>query len=170
MAPTSQELPPPSVDNELLTIADRRGMQQGRHAQLIYLVDYVMTHGSSKAPVLDFSVELFRVLGYNSGSRLAQRRVGIDYFICGAKRRTTADVCIFDAVQNEFLLLVQEDKMAVRRDPFGPQVQLVVKAVAAFHMNNASREAAGCPPLAEMVMPGIVMAGTSPRNLLSCSH
>ncbi|KAI0299818.1 hypothetical protein BC826DRAFT_993539 [Russula brevipes] len=152
MTPTSQELPPPSVDHELLTIADRRGMQQGRHAQLIYLVDYVMTHGSSKAPVLDFSAELFRVLGYNYGSRLARRRVGIDYLSCGAKRRTTADVCIFDAVQNEFLLLVQADKMAFPRDPFGPQVRLVEKAVAAFHTNNANREAAGNPPLAEMVV------------------
>jgi hypothetical protein len=125
-------------------------MQQARHVQLICMIDYAMNPGSLGAPAIDFSVELFHVLGYNYRSRIARRRVAVDYSICGAKRRTAADVCIWDPDQNEFLLLVQQDKMA-HRDPFGPQVQLVVKAIAAFHNNNANREAAGRPPLAEKV-------------------
>ncbi|KAI0299807.1 hypothetical protein BC826DRAFT_966809 [Russula brevipes] len=72
-----------------------------------------------------------------------------------------ADVCLFDASQHDIVLLVQEDKMALSsKDPFGAQVQLVVKAIAASNKNNASMEAAGLHPLAENVMPGIVMDGT----------
>ncbi|KAI0299862.1 hypothetical protein BC826DRAFT_993782 [Russula brevipes] len=86
----------------------------------------------------------------------------IDFFNCGTKRRTKADVCLFDPFQNDILLLVQEDKRASLWDPSSAQARLVIKAVAVFNKNNASREVAGLPPLAERVMPGIVMVGTTP--------
>ncbi|KAI0299842.1 hypothetical protein BC826DRAFT_966837 [Russula brevipes] len=158
MAPTTffglQELPPPSVDQELLAVADANDMQQALHAELINLLDLTMIPGSEESSAVDFSAKLFRVLGYDYWNRVARTRMSIDLFICGEKRHTKAD--------NTILLLVQEDKRVFPGDPLDAQAQLVAGAVAAFNTNNASREAAGLPPLAEKVMPGIVMVGTSP--------
>jgi hypothetical protein len=153
-------------------------MQQPLHAGFIHLLDFTMTPGDMGSCVVDFSVMLLKVLGYILRDRVPRTRMGIDLFICGRKRRTKADVCLFDARQNDIVLLIQEDTTA--RSSKDPQVQLVVKAIAAFNENNATREAAGLHPLAEQVshfrnlldaflkprsfqlMPGIVMDGTSP--------
>ena len=91
-------------------MVDGDGMQQALHAKLIHLLDLAMTPGDIGSFVVDFSLALLRVLGYNHQDRVARTRMGIDFFICGTKRRTKANVCLFDAFQNVILLLVQEDK------------------------------------------------------------
>jgi hypothetical protein len=124
-------------------------MQQPLHARLIRLLDLAMTPGDLGSFVVDFSVALLKVLGYNPQDWVPRTRMDIDFFICGRKCRTEADVCLFDARQNDIVLLVQEDTTALSSKD--PQVQLVVKAIAAFNKNNARREAAGLHPLAEKV-------------------
>ncbi|KAN0094466.1 hypothetical protein V8E55_002753 [Tylopilus felleus] len=145
-----QALPQPLVDQELLSIVDAGAMQQDRHAELITLLDLAMIPET-----------LFKVLGYVRRERVARTRADLPLFICGEIKHAKTDVCIIDRSQNEILLLVQEDKRE-HWEPVNARAQLVAEAVAAFNENNANREAAGLPPMAEKVMPGIVMVGTSP--------
>ncbi len=124
-------------------------MQQDRRAQLINLLDLAMIPGSEETSVDDFSVELFRVLSYVRRNRVARKRMDISFFICGEGRYVKFDVCILDRSQNDILLLVQEDKKGFPSDLVGARAQLMADAIAAFNMNNVSREAVGLPPLAE---------------------
>ena len=124
-------------------------MQQDRHAELITLLDLAMIENGETA-VDDFTVELFKVLGYVRRERVARTRADLPLFICGEIKHAKTDVCIIDRSQNEILLLVQEDKRE-HWEPVNARAQLVAEAVAAFNENNANREAAGLPPMAEKV-------------------
>lgn len=141
-------MPQPSVDQELLTIADAGLMQQDRHAMF---VDFAMISDRGGTGVVDFSVELFKVLGYANRSRLACTRMSLPLFICGETRRTRTDVYIVDRFRNDILLLVQEDKRLEHGESFNRRAQLVAEAVAAFNENNLSREELRLPPLAAKV-------------------
>jgi len=137
-------------------------MQQDRHAELITYIDLAMIPEKHETAVHDFAVELLKVLGYVRRTRVARTRVALSILICGENRHANTDVCIVDRSQNDILLLVQADKRLELVEPVNAQAQLVAEAVAAFNENNAQRETAGLPPMAEKVMPGIVMVGTSP--------
>ncbi|KAK0235430.1 hypothetical protein EDD85DRAFT_887982 [Armillaria nabsnona] len=139
-----QALPPPQVDPEILEHVEAADMIQDRNTELISLLDL-------EGAVVDFAVELFRVLGYVKRDRLARTRVDLPLLICGEYCHTSTDVCLVDCSRND-ILLVQEDNEA----------QLVAEAVAAFAQNNQSRGDVGMPPLDEKIMPGIVMLGTMP--------
>ena len=145
----SQELPQPSVDEELLSIIDAGLMKQDRHAALIAYLDQVMIPDKGETAVPDFVVELFNLLGYERRERLARRRVNFSLLICGEDRRVKADVCLIDISQRNILLVVHADKRLKPSDPAVARAQLVAKAVAAFNKNNAEREAAGLTPLVE---------------------
>lgn len=147
----SQELPQPSVDQELLSNADAGTMQQDRHAELITYLDLAMKPEKGETAMVDFAVELFKVLGYVHRERVARTRVDLSFLICGEDRHAKTDVCIVDRAQNEILLLVQEDNRLKHGNPFKAQAQLVAEAVAAFNENNAEREAIGLLPMAEKV-------------------
>ena len=151
MAFTSQALPQPPVDQELLNLVDAGAMQQDRHAELITLLDIAMIPEKDETAVDDFAVELFRLLGYVRRQRVARTRADLPLFICGEMRYAKTDVCIVDRSQNDILLLVQEDKRLEQSEPVNARAQLVAEAIAAFNENNAQREAAGLPPMAEKV-------------------
>jgi hypothetical protein len=148
---TSQELPQPVIDQELLNILDANAMRQDRNAELIGLLDLAMIPDKGETAVDDFAVELFKVLGYVRRQRLARTRVDLPLLICGKERHAKTDVCIVDRSQNDILLLVQEDKRLQQLESFNARAQLVAEAVAAFNENNAQREAMGLPPLASKV-------------------
>ncbi|KAF9513464.1 hypothetical protein BS47DRAFT_1372544 [Hydnum rufescens UP504] len=160
------DLPQPLVDQELLSNINAGAMQQDRHAVLITYLDVAMRAQDDETAVDDFVVELFRVLGYVRRERIARTWVDLSLLICGENRHAKTDVCIVDGSRNDILLLVQEDKRLELNEPANARAQLVAEAVAAFNENNAQRDVAGLPPLAEkashFVMPGIVMDGTSP--------
>jgi hypothetical protein len=101
--------------------------------------------------VVDFTVELFKTLGYVRRERVARTRVDLPLLICGENRNAKTGVCIFDRSQNDIPLLVQEDKRLEHGDPVNARAQLVAEAVGAFNENNAQREAVGLPPLVEKV-------------------
>ncbi|KAF9519453.1 hypothetical protein BS47DRAFT_1288244 [Hydnum rufescens UP504] len=153
------DLPQPLVDQELLSNINAGAMQQDCHAVLITYLDVTMITQKGETAVDNFVVELFRVLGYVRRERIARTRADLSLLICGENRHTKTDVCIIDRSQNDILLLVQEDKKLELNEPANARAQLVAEAVAAFNENNAQREVAGLHPL---VMPGIVMVGTSP--------
>jgi hypothetical protein len=142
---TSQELPQPSVDEELLTVTDAGLMQQDRLAGLITLLDMAMTPEIGETAVVDFAVVLFKVLGYSRRERVARTRVDIPFFICGEVRHAKTDVCLVDR-NDIFLFVVQEDKRLENVEPINAGAQLVAEAVAAFNENNRQRKAAGLPP------------------------
>ena len=127
-------------------------MQQNCHAVLITYLDLAMIPERGKAAVIDFTVQLFKDLGYVHRERLAHRRMDLPLFICGEDRNARADVCIVDHSQNSIHLLVHADKRSEHGElEFNAGAQLVAVAVAAFNENNAQREAIGLPPLAEKV-------------------
>jgi len=174
-------LPPPTVDPELLQIQDANLMANDRNAELINLLDLAMVPGSQESQVDDFAVELFKTLGYVKRHRVACTRKDIPFLICGEWRHAKTDVCIVDRSQNNILLLVQEDKrFGATEATAEAEAQLIAGAVATFSYNNATRVSAGLPKhvskvrlrgprclrqmttFLERIIPGIVMAGTSP--------
>jgi len=147
----SQELPQPSVDQELLSIVDADAMQQVYNNHLVILLDCVMIPEPGETPVVDFTVKLLKVMGYLGEGRLARPRLDLPLFTCGELKHTRSDVCVVDMSQNEILLVVQEDKRTVFGGFMKAQAQLVAGAVAAFNHNNAHRETVKLPPLTEKV-------------------
>ena len=81
-----QDLPHPSVDQELLGIADAGAMQQDRHAELTNPLDLAMIPEAGETAVDDFAVELFKLMGYVRRDRIARTRVDLFLFICGEIR------------------------------------------------------------------------------------
>ncbi|KAF9440731.1 hypothetical protein P691DRAFT_780015 [Macrolepiota fuliginosa MF-IS2] len=157
-----QALPQPVVDPEILNNLDAAAMQQDNHAELVNLLDLAMIPSKGETAVDDFVVELFKYLGYVRRNRVARTRVDIPLNICGEVRHAKTDVCLIDRMQNDIILLVQEDKRLEDTEPTNARAQLVAEAVTAFTENNINRDALGLPPLAEKVIPGIVMVGTMP--------
>ena len=144
-------LPQPAIHQELLDILDADNMQEDRNAELIGLLDLALIPDQGETAVNDFTVELFKILGYVRRHRLARTRVDLPLLICGKERHAKTDVCIVDRSQNNILLLVQVDKRLQQLEPVTARAHLVAEAVAAFNENNAQREAMGLPPLASKV-------------------
>lgn len=155
-----QQLPSPLVDPELLNVGNADAMLQDRHAELINLLDLAMLSSTGESAVADFTVELFKIMGYVRRDRVARTRKDLNLLICGEYRHAKTDVCIIDRSKNDILLLVQEDKRLEDREPVSAQAQLVAEAVAAFGENNESLKSAGLDPLSEKV--GIYLVYFSP--------
>ncbi|THV04066.1 hypothetical protein K435DRAFT_714828, partial [Dendrothele bispora CBS 962.96] len=155
-------LPRPNVDPELINNADATDMAESQNAELITLLDLAMSHRSGENAVGDFVVQLFRTMGYVHRERVARSRKDLTLQICGELRHARTDVCLVDRANNDIVLLVQEDKRVEDGENNVAEAQLVAEAVAAFAENNKNREASGLEPLAQKVIPGITMIGTSP--------
>ncbi|KAJ8469777.1 hypothetical protein ONZ45_g16780 [Pleurotus djamor] len=143
-----KELPSPSVDSELLANSDASATQQDHHAQLLTYLDLTIIPEKEEPAVLDFTVALFKNLGYVRRQRVARTRVNLPLLICGENKHAQADALLLNtSPENDILLLVQACKRLDRLDPVCTKAQLVAQAVAAFNENNAQREAAGYPPI-----------------------
>jgi len=138
------------VDQDLLRNVDSDAMQQDHHAQLIAYLDLAMIPEMGEAAMIDFIIDLFKALKYVCRDRLAHTRMDLPLLICGENRHAKTNVCLLDYSQNEILLVVQADKI-LEHGPIESPAQLIAEAVAAFNKNNAQREVAGHPPLAEKV-------------------
>ncbi|PPQ71076.1 hypothetical protein CVT25_007864 [Psilocybe cyanescens] len=162
-------LPDPAVDPELLQHLEANNMQQHHNARLIKLVDLVMLRSWGESAIVDFTVELLQLTGYDHQNRLARRRIDMPLFLCGKWRHMKTDVCLMDCKQNNILLVVQGDKWLEDREPLNARARLVAEALAAFTKNNANRQSSpleskvNIPVLLTVsVMPGIVMVDTTP--------
>ena len=154
-------LPEPQVPAEILDTLEADDMADDEHARLIDLLDLALVppvepneEDSEESVIVDFAVELFRVLGYVGRRRHARTRKESPLPICRETRHAKTDVCIVDRLRNRVLVLVQEDR------PRGEQPEgtfadtealLIVQSVAAFVYNNEIRRASGLPELQEKV-------------------
>jgi hypothetical protein len=115
--------------------------------------------GRHESSVDDFSVALFKVIGYASRTRMARSRMPMALDICGETRSAQADVCLLS--DDQVVLLVQEDKRFM--SDADPEPQLVAEAIAAFQTNRTRyRRRRGQQPPGSAVIPGIVMVGARP--------
>lgn len=109
-----------------------------------------------ESAVADFTVSLFRLLGYVSHRRVARTHKDIRLFICEEESHAKTDVCLIDSQENDILLVVQEDKY-FHNDALAAQYQLVAEAIAAFDYNNRIRRTyAGLLPLESKVCRPII--------------
>ena len=69
------------IDQELLDILDADTMQQDRNAELIGLLDLAMIPDKGETAVDDFTVKLFKVMGYVRRQQLARTREDLPLLI-----------------------------------------------------------------------------------------
>ena len=113
-----------------------------------------------ESAVVDFAVELLRVMGYERHDTVVRTRKTIRLLMCGQLVLTKTDVCLMDS-SSQILLILQEDKSQI--NPSDPEAQLIAEAIAAFQENNAKRVNDLFLELLEtQVIPGITMLGTFP--------
>jgi hypothetical protein len=150
-------LPEPQVPAEILSTQEADDLMGSKHAGLVDLLDVAMlppANASEETAVVDFAVELFRLVGYVGGRRYARTRMDLPLPICGQTKHAKTDVCIIDPLRNQILLVVQEDKpYAVLGGTFADtEAQLIAEAVAAFVYNNEMRRMNGLPELSKKVL------------------
>jgi hypothetical protein len=163
-APTFFErpyLPQPTINPDFLTASDPDDAADDNVHELLWHMDLAMSPAlAEESAVDDFAVLLFRALGYTRRGRAFRTRKDIPLVICGENRHAKTNVCIVD--DNDFLLLVQEDKRHLENSD-DPEPQLIAEAIAAFCANNKIRQQTlAQPPLPSKVMAGITMKGTAP--------
>jgi hypothetical protein len=113
-----------------------------------------------ESAVVDFAVELLRVMGYERDKTTVRTRKSIWLHMCGHIMLARTDVCLMDD-SSEILFLLQEDKSHI--NPSDPEAQLIAEAIATFQENNAKRmNVLFLEPLKAHVIPGITMVGTFP--------
>ena len=174
-------LPPPQIDEEILTTLEAEDMLSDHNAELIHLLNLAMYPVSAGETALnDFTVELLRQLSYVKRNRIAHTQKDIPHLVCGEWRHTRNDICLLDCLNDwEILLLIQEIKKLKIEDSLNPEAPLIAKAIGAFDQNNrvrlekgkaimeskacGSHKSSGFPySLAIQIMPGILMGGTIP--------
>jgi hypothetical protein len=139
------DLPQPQVDPEILNVESADNMTVDKNAELITLLDIAMIPtGPEESAVDDFTVQLFKAIGYVWRKRVARTRKDIPLLVCGERRHAKTDVYIVDHSQNDILLLVQEDKRFGGEENISDaESQLIAEAIAAFSLNNSRRRDAG---------------------------
>jgi hypothetical protein len=107
----TQHLPRTRVSREILKFRDASEATVVRNQELLNRLDLAMSkHNPEESAVDDFTLNLFRVLGYDQGHRVARARKNIRLPICGELRHAKTDICLLDRRQTDKMLLVQENK------------------------------------------------------------
>ncbi|KAF8589536.1 hypothetical protein K439DRAFT_1612752 [Ramaria rubella] len=108
----------------------------------------------------DFTVELLRLLNYNSKGQIFRTRKDLPLLMCGESMKAKPNLCIIDTDQWGIILLIEEDKHLSNVEA---HAQLVAEAIACFAYNNEHRQCTQLPELSRMVIPGVTLVGTSPN-------
>ncbi|KAJ7227844.1 hypothetical protein B0H12DRAFT_1148481 [Mycena haematopus] len=161
------QLSAPTIDNEILAVEDANDPTVSDATyNLLSLLDIAMDaptpQEESESGVADFAVSLFRALGYTHRPRVARTRLELRFLVCGEYKSAHPDVSILDrSGMDDVVLLLQEGKRSG-----GPTdayyAQLIAGAIAAYQVNQSTRTASGLPLLQSLVVPGILLVGTSP--------
>jgi hypothetical protein len=150
----------PSISG-FMTNESRETATDKRTKQLLYYLDLAMDPkvGLEESAVGNFAAELLRGLDYDDKDRIVFIWRAIPFLICGETSIAQTDVCAMD--DYEILLLLQDDKRLTSiKDP---EPQVIAEAIAAFAMNNMSRERMlNLRPRDAITFPAITMAGTTP--------
>ncbi|KZP11508.1 hypothetical protein FIBSPDRAFT_962263 [Athelia psychrophila] len=155
------QLPAPLIDDEILTVENADDTISDANFELLSLLNLAMDASNpQESAVGDFAVSLFHALGYIRRPRVARTRQELRFLICGESKCATPDVSIIDRSLDDVILLVQEDRrFGGATDAY---TQLIAEAIAAYQVNQSTRTASGLPRLQSLVIPGILLAGTSP--------
>ncbi|KAJ7759988.1 hypothetical protein B0H16DRAFT_1415663 [Mycena metata] len=155
------QLPAPMIDNEILTVQGANDTVSDTNYNLLSLLDIAMDASNpQESAVCDFAVSLFHALGYIHRPRVARTRQELRFLICGESKYAKPDVSILDRSMDDIILLVQEDKRL--GGPTDAYAQLIAEAIAAYQVNQSTRTASGLARLQSLVVPGILLVGTSP--------
>ena len=161
-------LPPPPHHSDLLNTSTVAEMEDSY--QVIQYMNLVMQSAPGEdSAVVDFTVQLLRVMGYGDRrlGTVIRSRKDIPLIICGEWMDFKTDVCIMTSEGNyysRYLLLVREDKRHLKEHLklADPVPQLIAEAIAAFQHDNRVRGILDGAPLDIKVMTGIMMTGTTP--------
>jgi len=143
-----------------MTNESRETATDKRTKQLLHYLDLAMDPKVGLESAVDnFAAELLRGLDYDNEDRIIFIRHAIPFLICGENSNAQTDVCVMD--DNEILLLLQEDKrLTSMKDP---EPQVIAEAIAAFAMNNMTRERQlNLQPRDIITFPALTMVGTTP--------
>ncbi|PBK77694.1 hypothetical protein ARMSODRAFT_946550 [Armillaria solidipes] len=90
-----------------------------------------------ESAVVDFTVEMLRVLGYEKEDTLVRTRNNLRLLTCGEFVYAKTDVCLLDL----------ESRGQITYQSHGSRFQLIAKAIAAFQKNNKRRARLFLDPL-----------------------
>jgi hypothetical protein len=155
------QLPPvPPTVRHFCETTDRALAPDDDTYKLLHYLDLAQNPKvGQEAAVDNFAARLLETLGYASGRRVIVTRQALPLIICGTQCSAQTDVCICD--ENDYLLLVQEDKRLENSED--PEPQLIAEAIAAYQRNNFIRDRVLHIPIRnEITFPGITLVGTSP--------
>ncbi|KAG6843737.1 hypothetical protein H0H87_001079, partial [Tephrocybe sp. NHM501043] len=113
---------------------------------------------SPESHVDDFAAFILRILNYDDQDRIICQRPELSFTMAGQRVDAKSDLCVKD--ENDYLLLVQEDKRSGSLDD--PEPQLIAEAVAAFYQNNLRRRIERQPQLEYKYIPAITIVGSAP--------
>jgi hypothetical protein len=156
------DFPDPTEPSMLgfMTNESRETATDKKTKQLLHYLNLVMNPKIGlEAAVDNFAAELLRALEYDDNDRIVFIRHAIPFLICGETSVAQTDVCVMD--DDEILLLLQEDKrLTSMKDP---EPQVIAEAIAAFAMNNMTRERRlNLQPRDSITFPALTMVGTTP--------
>ncbi|KAJ6465496.1 hypothetical protein C8R47DRAFT_1154835 [Mycena vitilis] len=150
------QLPATTVDSEILTVQDADAAVSDTAWDLLSLVDRCHAKESS---VIDFAVVLLHAVGYVHRPRITRTRLDLRLLVCGENKVARSDVCIFDRRTDGIVLLVQDKCIG---GPIHAYPRLVAAAIATYQAYQTTRVTSGLPRLPGMLIPGVLLDGTSP--------
>ncbi|KAJ7743911.1 hypothetical protein DFH07DRAFT_33529 [Mycena maculata] len=151
----------PIIDNEILAVENADDTVSDANFNLLSLLDLAMDASTpQESAVHDFAVSLFHALGYIHRPRVVRTRHELRFLSCGEPKDTRPDVTIIDRTLDDIILLVQGDtRSGGATDAYA---QLIAGAIAVYQTNQSTRTASGLPRLQRLVVPGILLVGTTP--------
>ena len=125
---------------------------------LYYLDRASIGHPTQESSIDDFSAETLKLLDFEEDNATVSMHYTIPLMICGESNHIAQmDVCLLHHPAPLVLLVLTQDKTM-----FSPAPQVVAEAIAAFQLNNRTRNEQGCPSLNAMTIPCISICGTRP--------
>lgn len=118
-------------------------------------------------PVNDFAQQLLRISGFQDDELGYQISTGLCTTLNVGRNTLTVltDVCVVDL--HQIMLLTTQDRQRDEQGTHAKAVpQLVGQCVSAFVWNNEIRLAAGLPKQEALLIPGIILKGTTPEFYL----
>ncbi|KAF8909712.1 hypothetical protein CPB84DRAFT_1673391 [Gymnopilus junonius] len=155
------ELPPVDMSDTILDNTEKPEEPLQKDDRLFFrYLGLVEKPQSPESHVDDFAAFILRIFNYDSDDqdRVICQRPEFSFPMAGQRVDAKSDLCVMN--ENDYLLIVHEDKRSESLDD--PEPQLIAEAIAAFYQNNLRRRTGGRPRLSSKYIPAITMVGSSP--------
>lgn len=160
-----EELPEPQLrEPEILTVRDAWHATNDDSYNFFRLLRNANTYTvDEETAVVDFTFDLFRMIGYTSRfyKRIVRTRKRVQLLVAGELRDSTIDLCLVDETNN-MLLVVAEDKRALAKTTTDPAASVIAAAIATVNDRDNRRRPLGLAPIQSKVIPAIAMFGSAP--------